>query len=235
MLKIILSALSLVILANCENGGRSENQEPSPTTTIPSVTTTLPPVVVEPGQQPVRITEIGLKVGQCKQASADLKWMDIGPWGGNNPCEPGSVPGQACAEEHTQCRMGGSVYLCHNYAPKTCYGWVYEKDVVSGANKPLANVNVDLFNFALCLSGICNPLLGPVKTNEFGYFEMVGKGIPESTSVRAWTDGYYGVCGQDNKPTCINGRCSTGDTLLDSRKWEIRPIQLMKITPTSCN
>lgn len=221
----------------------TEAEKPAPieatlptVTTLPVVvTTTIPVVIDEPGLDPVRITEQGLKVGECRQATRDLKWMDIGPWGASNPCEAGVAAGQACGEEHVQCKMGGSVMLCHNYAPKTCYGWVYEKDIVTGSSKPLKDVNVDLFNFALCLGGgVCNPLLGPVKTNEFGYFEMAGNGIPESTSVRAWTDGFYGVCGQDNKPTCINGRCSAGDTLVDSRKWEIRPIQLMKITPTSC-
>ena len=226
---------SLIVLSACGSlqlpGGESQD----PVTTTQPPTTTLPPVVVEPGQQPARITEQGLKVGQCKQASADLKWMPMPPFSGQMEACNGAIAGNPCSVEHTQCKSGGEVLLCHNFAPKTCYGWVYEKDIVSGVNKPLKDVNVDLFFFPGCLVGMCNSLLGPVKTNEFGYFEMVGKGIPESTSVRAWKDGMYGVCGYDNKPACTNGKCSTGDTLVDSRKWEIRPIQLMKLTQTSCN
>jgi hypothetical protein len=229
--------LSAFLLSACEPKGESPTvPNESVTTTLPSApTTTVPVVIDEPGLDPVRITELGLKVGQCKQASADLKWVSMPPYSGPMDACTDAVVGQACAVEHKSCKQGNSVLMCHNHAPKTCYGWVYEKDVLTGISKPMKDVNVDLWNMPLCMVGVCNSLLGPVKTNEFGYFEMVGNGIPESTNVRAWTDGYYGVCGSNNKPSCIGGKCSTGDTLVDSNKWEIRPIQLMKITATSCN
>lgn len=228
-MKHFVIAVCLLIFSACasvpEQGGGG-NQSPP---------TTQPPIIAEPGQAPVRITEIGLKVGQCKKAAADLKWMSMPPYSGQIESCNDAIVGQPCSVEHVSCRSGGQVVLCHNFAPKTCYGWVYEKDIVTGISKPKKDVNVDLWSMPLCLVGACNSLVGPVKTNEFGYFELIGRNIPESTSVRAWTDGFYGVCGNDNKPSCINGRCSTGDTLVDSRKWEIRPIQLMKITETSCN
>jgi hypothetical protein len=230
--------LSAFLLSACEpNSKPTEGSNEPVTTTLQAIPTTSMPVIVEePGLKPARVTETGLKVGQCKQASADLKWMDVGPFGSAQvpACSGGEMANQPCLQEHAYCKQGGTVLMCHNHAPKTCYGWVYEKDIATGISKPMKDVNVDLWNMPLCMVGICNSLVGPVKTNEFGYFEMVGKGIPESTSVRAWLDGFYGVCGQDNKPSCIGGKCSTGDTLVDSNKWEIRPIQLMKITATSC-
>jgi hypothetical protein len=104
---------------------------------------------------------------------------------------------------------------------------------MTNKHTPLKDANVDLWNMVFCMAGGCAPLAGPVKTNEFGYYEIEGGNIPDSTNVRAYKDGMYGVCGNDGKPACPGGLCSTGDTIRFPAA-EIRPIPLMVTTPNSC-
>ncbi len=200
--------------------------------------TTQPPVVVEPGEPPVRITELGLKVGRCAKPMKGLKWRAFSWHGAAPACDANAQAGSACAVEYSSCSVNGHPTMkleCVNPEPMKCHGWVYEKDILTGQHKPFAGVNVDLWSMPLCMIGACDPLVGPLKTNQFGYYELSGSAIPDSTNVRAYIDGFYGVCGNDNKPSCIGGKCSTGDTIQYSKGAELRPIPLMKITETSCN
>ena len=232
--QLIIAAL-LIVTTACTNG---TPVVVIPTTTVPIVIVPPPPPPPEPGQQPVRINEVGLKVGRCFQPDKGNKWAPF-TWHGTAPaCGPEDFAGGPCKTPYASCSLNGSLTAkldCKNTEPVTCFGWVYEKDILTGKSKPFVGANADLFHMALCMIGACKPLAGPVKTNQFGYYEMTTNIVPESTSLRAWLDGYYGTCGGANKPSCYDGRCSTGDTILNSRGSEIRPIELMKITPTSCN
>lgn len=201
----------------------------------PVVTTTTVPVVVEePGEKPVRLTELGLKVGKIYQVGSVKTWQKD-PWFTNAQlCLDSDVEGKECDRTGIICKKGNISLVCTEQVKMKSFGWVYEHDPLTGKYVPLKDAKVDIFPFNLCLAGICNVLAGPVLTNEFGYYEMLANGaIPIGVSVRAYKDGFYGVCGRDKVPSCINGICSTGDTYKHETN-QIDPIPLKLIKPESC-
>jgi hypothetical protein len=199
-------------------------KDPTPTTQVAE----------EPGEKPVRLTELGLKVGKIYQIGSAKTWQKD-PWFTDAQlCLDSDVEGKECDRAGVLCKKGNISLVCTEQVKMKSFGWVYEHDPVSGKYKPLKDAKVDIWHMALCMVGICNPLAGPVLTNEFGYYEIYANGaIPIGANVRAWKDGFYGVCGSDNQPSCIGGKCSTGDTYKHDTN-QIRPIPLKLIKPESC-
>ena len=197
--------------------------------------TTTTTIFEEPGRKPIRTTELGLKVGHCKRDASILKW-EADSWPGQVPACVGSVAeGKSCVEPGFTCSVGAQKFTCREKGPMTCHGWVYEIDIHTGKNVPMKDASVDLWSMTVCMigNGPCKPVFGPVKTNEFGYYEIQVNNIMGSTNYRGYKDGYYGTCGE-KKPSCTDV-CSTGGTLEYENGMETKPVQLMKITAQSCN
>lgn len=195
--KLFLSACVLMGLAACitQQPGGTTPPNPVTTTTLPA-----PPVDVEPAshEQALAITAEGLKVGGCYAVSEQAsvwtfaKGVDFSPQppacGSSKPlagteCNPSSQSG---------CMADGGAYSCSRGKKLfKCFGWVY--DDMGNTQKPLEGVQLDIFWFAGCIVGACDPMGGPVFTDKYGYFEVFTSTLIDTLRIKG-KPGYYGVC-----------------------------------------
>lgn len=188
-------------------------------------------------EKPMRINDKDLKVGGVKlmgsvstyQSSeySDMfspkpKLEDIAQ------CSPSVVIGGACASGTPICKNGTKIFTCETKTTYKVFGWVYEE--IGRDYKAAEGVKADIFWFAGCISGMCNSLSGPVKTDKWGYFELLTTALLDTVRLDGLEVGLYAFC-KDGKPIAGGGSAITG---LAGKPFSDAFAHQKRIKPDSC-
>lgn len=165
----------------------------------------------ETHEKPMKISDKDLKIGGIKEVGK-LSTRSGGNYDEMFPpkpkleeipnCPTGTTNGTQCSEGAPACKIDRMVYSCNTQTTWKVFGWVYEE--IGRDYKPAEGVTADIFWFAGCFVGFCKPMAGPVKTDKYGYFEILTQGLMDSLRLNGLDVGLYAFC-KDGKPIAGGG------------------------------
>lgn len=169
------------------------------------------PVIAEPSghEKPMKIDDRDLKVGGIKLMGQTSLYLGVElnnmPFPRPNladlpQCAASVQSGVACAPM-SPCKIATKVYTCETKNAYKVFGWVYE--VVGRDFLPAEGVKADIYYFSSGASA-GGLMVGPVKTDKFGYFELLTPMLLNQVRLDGLDVGLYAFC-SDGKPTAGGG------------------------------
>lgn len=185
-------------------------------------------------EQPMRINDKDLKVGGIKTVGSmsTLASHDPSNFSPAEPlapaCQNTMIMGAECSRGMPSCSQGGKNWTCETKTTYKVFGWVYEE--IGRDYKPAEGVKADIFWFAGCIVGACDSMSGPVRTDKWGYFELLTTTLLDTVRLDGLDVGLYAFC-HKGKP--IAGGGSALGNLIDKPFADAFSSQ-KKIKPDSC-
>lgn len=186
-------------------------------------------------EKPMKISDEGLKMGGVKLVGDLYTWSageysDLFPpkpkWEEIPNCAGNPIAGGQCSKNSSMCKSADKVFQCHNKKTYKVWGWIYEKNGLD-YSKMAEGVKVDMFWFAGCLAGMCDPFAGPVYTDKFGYFEFLTGSLMDTLRLDGMPK-YYMFC-QKGAPIAGGGQYMT-----TFEGKAIGPFKQLINTPDAC-
>lgn len=190
-------------------------------------------------EKPARINDKGLKVGAVKEVGKVSTWhgFEYSAMATPKPnlndiatCAAGIVAGGTCTQEHAYCKIGTKVHECRTETTYKVFGWVYEE--VGRDYKAVEGVKADIFWFVGgCMgNGMCDPMVGPVKTDKYGYFELLTTSLLDQVRLDGTEVGLYAFCSR-GKPIPGGGATIQG---MAGKAFSDAFAHQKRIKPDSC-
>jgi len=160
-------------------------------------------------EKPMKIDDKDLKVGGIKLMGQTSLYLGVElnnmPFPRPNladlpQCAQNVQSGVACAPM-SPCKIGTKVYTCESKMSYKVFGWVYE--VVGRDFLPAEGVKADIYYFDSG-SGAGGLMVGPVKTDKFGYFELLTPMLLNQVRLDGLDVGLYAFC-SNGKPVAGGG------------------------------
>lgn len=201
-MQFILATVLLFVLS-CTSSDDSPTNGPSDP--LPT------PVVIDPTPIPgpdlsyqkpyVRISPEGMKVGKCSMVENVSLWHKDHDFANSPPCPEGVKLGNSCNPNELQgCQKSSTEkFICTTRRAWECHGWVYEKE--GPKYTELKGVKLNVFFFAGCMAGMCDPQSEVVETDSNGYFILKTHTLLDTLKITS-PNGYFAHC---NKGQPIGG------------------------------
>ena len=197
-------------------------------------------IATEPAshEKPMRINDKDLKVGGVKEMGQMSTWLGTPYAQMFSPkpkledianCAQTVQAGLQCTKGTPICKVDQIVFSCETKTTYKVFGWVYEE--IGRDYKPAKGVKADIFWFAGCFVGFCKPVVGPVLTDEWGYFELLTTSLNDQVRLDGTDAGLYAFC-KDGKP--IPGGGESGLQALVSKPFSDAFAHQKRIKPDSC-
>lgn len=184
-------------------------------------------------EKPFKLSDEGLKMGGIKDmgdkhivVSASRQFSPKPP--PRPVCSSIPVLGSICQPNMPICQNAEDTveYSCGVKKTYKIFGWIYEKKGLDHS-KMAEGVKVDVFWFAGCLAGICEPSAGPVYSDKWGYFELTTGWLLDTLRIDGMPK-YYMFC-QKGKPIAGGGQYIT-----DKAGKAIGPFKQLINAPDVC-
>lgn len=188
-------------------------------------------------EKPMRINDKDLKVGGVKLMGEMSTWSGT-DWQNMVPprpqldsvanCSASVAQGASCVKGSSICKIDQKVYSCSTKTTYKVFGWVYEE--IGRDYKPAEGVKADIFWFSGCLVGACDPMAGPVRTDRWGYFELLTTALLDTVRLDGLDVGLYAFC-RNGQPIAGGGSVISN---LAGKPFSDAFAHQKRIKPDSC-